>query len=386
MAPKIVILANELVGGGVERLVLETCRCLQKTGYEVTVCAYPHIPVPDEVIREYSACGAQLRLLRPLRNTHPWTLCRILQTLIAEKPSVVVAYVGYQAALIAPLRWFYGSPRVVYQKHGFHSRWWSNLLLSLPWVRHNIDVVLCVSRAVKESFTQCLPAYAKKTIAFYAATVVPPLGEDDPGVLRDKLGLSGCRIIGNIARLSPEKGQIYLVDATPTILGRYPDVHLLLAGDGPLRSELMKRVTTLGVSANVHFLGWSDDVWPIYRSLDLYVQPSTQDALPVSLVEASFAGIPSVVTNVGGQPEVVVDRETGRVVPAEDATALADAICTMLADPTHMSKMGSNARKRAEDLFSSEALQGRYSVLLDSLLGDQDIISLDERVNRRDLR
>jgi len=131
------------------------------------------------------------------------------------------------------------------------------------------------------------------------------------------------------------------------------DVRLRIAGDGPSRQALEKLANKLGVAESVEFLGWLDFdcIAEFYKSLDIFCVPSYSESFGVVAVEAGAASLPSVVSDVGGLPEVVRNNETGYVVPAGDVEAFADKILILAEDESLRNKLGKAARERVESNY-----------------------------------
>jgi glycosyltransferase involved in cell wall biosynthesis len=154
-------------------------------------------------------------------------------------------------------------------------------------------------------------------------------------------------VIGNVARLSEQKGQRFLVDALPRIAERHPGARVALVGDGPLRAALERQAASLGVAEHVVFAGQRHDVPRWLASFDVFALPSLFEGLCYAVIEAQAAGVPVVATPVGGVRDTVVDGETGILVPAEDSAALADAIVRLLDDPAEARRLATEAARRA---------------------------------------
>jgi len=143
--------------------------------------------------------------------------------------------------------------------------------------------------------------------------------------VRERLGITGF-CIGTVARLEEQKGHEYLLEAISRVRSEIADLNVVIVGDGQRRPRLEEQAASLGVSGCVRFLGTRRDVPLILRSLDLYVQPSLWEGIPLTLLEAMGAGVPAISTRVGRAPEVIQDGENGRLVPPGDAEAMAAAI------------------------------------------------------------
>ncbi|RKU20713.1 hypothetical protein C6500_07805 [Candidatus Poribacteria bacterium] len=166
-------------------------------------------------------------------------------------------------------------------------------------------------------------------------------------------------VIGVVTRITPEKGIHFLVRAMGKLKGR-TDVKLLIVGgsyfqqDVDYMNELKQEVTDLGVEDSVIFTGFLSDTRIVTSLLDIVLMPSIiPEACPRTIIEAMAVGKPVISTPLGGSKELVT-RETGILVPPEDASAIADAIATLATDQERLKAMGEASRNRAEQLFSSE--------------------------------
>jgi glycosyltransferase involved in cell wall biosynthesis len=174
-------------------------------------------------------------------------------------------------------------------------------------------------------------------------------------------------VVGAAGRLSPEKGYGVLVEAAASVARDIPDVGFVHFGDGPLRAELARRVADLGLEGRFRFAGFRTDLHRALPHLDLFVQPSFTEGLPVVVLEAFAAGLPVVATAVGGTPEVVADGENGRLVPPGDPRALALRVAETLADAGARRAMGDRGRALVLDRFTFASQGLAYQRLFDSL-------------------
>jgi glycosyltransferase involved in cell wall biosynthesis len=180
-------------------------------------------------------------------------------------------------------------------------------------------------------------------------------------------------VIGTLARLHEQKGHSYLLDAVAQLRREIPDVKALVVGDGELRPSLEQRTQALRLSDSVIFTGTRRDVPEILALLDVFVLPSLWEGLPIALLEAMAAGLPVVATRVGGVPEVVVDGETGLLVPPRDPDALSEAILTLLQDPDLRQKMGQAGQERVREYFSVERMVEETEALYERLLAEKGL-------------
>jgi glycosyltransferase involved in cell wall biosynthesis len=187
---------------------------------------------------------------------------------------------------------------------------------------------------------------------------------------RQLLGLPGDDrlILGGVGRLDEAKGFTYLLDGFAELVRDYPNTMLAIAGDGPLRGPLEKQASRLGIADRVRFLGFCRDVQRVYDALDVFVLSSLCEALPYALLEAMATRLPVVGTTVAGVPEVIIQGETGFLVGARDANALAGAIRPLLDSPELRERMGQAGRERVVRHFNeADAVQKTISVYREML-------------------
>ncbi|MGL6094174.1 MAG: glycosyltransferase, partial [Fimbriiglobus sp.] len=168
-------------------------------------------------------------------------------------------------------------------------------------------------------------------------------------------------------RLSPEKGFGVLADAAAGLLGAVPTAGVVLFGEGPERDAVEARVRELGISDRFRLAGFTRDLDKLLPWADVLAIPSFTEGLPNVALEASAAGVPVVATAVGGNAEVVADRETGFIVPSGDPAALAGRLAELLRNDDLRRKMGHAARARMHARFTFEAQAAAYVRLFAAL-------------------
>jgi glycosyltransferase involved in cell wall biosynthesis len=186
--------------------------------------------------------------------------------------------------------------------------------------------------------------------------------------LRDELGLGAGPVAIVVANLHWYKGHEYFLQAWADVCRAHPDAVALLVGDGPVRAAREADARELGIEANVRFLGTRRDVPALLAVADVLVHPSREEGFCNAVIEAMAAARPVVATAVGGNPEAVVDGETGLLVPPLDAGRLAEAVLTVLGLPDRGKAWGVAGRRRAVEQFQRSWMVQRYEALYDQLL------------------
>jgi glycosyltransferase involved in cell wall biosynthesis len=176
---------------------------------------------------------------------------------------------------------------------------------------------------------------------------------------RRELGLPGAApLAGIVATLRSWKGHRYLVDAMPRL--RHRDARLVIVGDGPQRAALEAQVAQVGLRERVVFAGQRTDVARWLAALDVFVLPSyANEGVPQALLQAMLAGIPCVTTDAGAISEIARDGDTARIVPREDAAALAAAIDGLLDDPRTSAAIAERARAFVLPRFGIDTMLDR---------------------------
>ncbi|HKQ46647.1 MAG TPA: glycosyltransferase [Phycisphaerae bacterium] len=163
--------------------------------------------------------------------------------------------------------------------------------------------------------------------------------------------------IAAVGRVTAAKGADTLFDAFSIVARRNPAARLTYYGDGPLVPILQARARNSGLAERVRFAGYLSDRARIYDEVDICVQASRRESMANSVIEAMARGIPCIVSNVGGLPEMLVDEASGLVVPPEDARKLAEALARLLTDSDLYSRIRSAAARRARSLFDPYEFQ-----------------------------
>jgi glycosyltransferase involved in cell wall biosynthesis len=235
--------------------------------------------------------------------------------------------------------------------------------------RRLVDAVLVNSAAAAAELVKRFRVPPEKVVSVGTGIDLRRIAEARAGdELASELGLAGRTVVGTVAKLSPVKGHQHFIAAAAEIAKARPDVVFLIVGDGIRKKELEDMATELGIADRVTFAGVRDDVPSLLELMDVFVLGSLSEGSPNAVLEAMAAGLPVVATDVGGLPEMVIDGESGILVPPGDSDALAEAIGELLDDPSRAETMGRAGLALAMDRHDIEKVVREVEGVMDRLL------------------
>ena len=229
---------------------------------------------------------------------------------------------------------------------------------------------IAVSEVVRRELVEDIGIPANKVALVRNGIDLAPKPLGDLDLKRQQLGLSaGDILLVTVGRLAQIKNYALLLEALAISAAKAPKLKLVMVGDGPERAKLEADVARLDLAGRVHFLGERKDVRDWLAIGHAFVLPSFYEGISIALLESMAAGLPVVVTRVGGNPEVVVDGETGFIVESGDAQGLAHALVELAEGETRRERMGRSARARVEAEFDLKKTVRRYEEIYLEALG-----------------
>jgi glycosyltransferase involved in cell wall biosynthesis len=370
--------------GGAEKVGLLLARHLNRERFEVIPCALRQTGPLEEEMRaagiDYRVLGIHRRsiLTGPLFATNlRCTIQALANTLSDLSIDIIHAHLTECTILAVLAAHRVGSVRVCGTAHsvvlsakrgrlsprGFLFRAVAGRILS------HTDRIIACSEEVMRALKLHMGVSSDRVL-----TIPNGVEENDllnqasRSSLRHMLGIPEDRpIVVSVGRLSVEKGFPDLQDALASIQAQQRPLTLIV-GDGPKRAELESRTKAMGLDRDILFLGYRRDVPAVLAASDLFVLASHWEGLPLGLLEAMAAGLATVVTAVGGNPQVVAEGVSGLLVPAGDKQALGQAISALLQDPLRRERMGQAARQRFERHFSMKNFIRKHEHLYEEIL------------------
>lgn len=324
----------------------------------VTVHALPMAREPRP-LRDGSALGAWIRLLRKLR------------------PDLVVASTPKAGLLGMLAARFAGVPHRVYHLRGLRAQGLHGALRAVSLASERVTIrnatdVLCDSPSLLDELRalgllrrdQGVVLGAGSCCGIDVTRFRPPSCEERE-TARLGLGLpSEAVVIGFVGRLTEDKGVAELLTAVEGLAAADPRVHLVLAGPNEAGPDLEARLATIEASPRVHIVGPVSDPRLVYWATDIFALPSYREGFPIAPLEAQACGLPVVTTTATGCRDAVQPGVTGITIEPRDASALADALRTLIDDPGMRLQFSADARLRTvHDFTDASVVQGQIAYL-----------------------
>ena len=277
---------------------------------------------------------------------------------------VVHTHATFSGRLAARLT---GVPCVVYTKHRMDwtaSRGWVKKRAMAFFNRVTCHRVIAVSRAVKESLIKEGMPEEKIELIYNGIDVKKLRQRAREGTPKPLPRVGENRVVGIVARLEPEKGHRYFLEAAAQVLEKRGDVFFVVVGAGSLAGELADMARHLGISDRVIFTGHRDDIAQLIAMMDVMVVPSLTEAFGISLIEGMCLARPCVASAVGGLVEIAgEDGRAAFLVPPGDAGAIAEKVIFLLENPDAARAMGALAAEKVEKRFDAGVMTGKITDL-----------------------
>jgi glycosyltransferase involved in cell wall biosynthesis len=362
--PAVFLMTNTLETGGSERQFVTMAKALDRRKFSVsTGCLKPVGPLLAEVegLNKFPAGGS-------LFGLQSWrSRLALARFLWQQDVAVAQSFDFYSNLMMIPAARLAGVSAVL----GSH-RQLGDLLTARQFRTQNAvfrlcDRVVCNSQAASARLRQAgvptkkLAVVANGVPDEWFAEVVPAFPHE-PGVVK----------VGMISRMNHAlKNHEMFLSVTGRLAARLPQLHAVLVGDGPLRARLEELARQAGLSGRVSFLGDRRDVHAVMASLDVSVMPSSSESLSNVIIESMAAALPVVAADVGGNPELVRNGETGFLFPAGNEQKFAQALETLVSQPELRKEFGKRARERAKAEFTISQVRDCYQDLYQSVLAEK---------------
>jgi glycosyltransferase involved in cell wall biosynthesis len=343
-------------------------------GYGVSIAC------PDDPgsVSRFNGCGEVIPLKVRYSKLTPWSDLRYfveLVSLLRDRHFDVVHLSAAKAALYGRLAARVANvPIVIFNAHGFPFHDFLNpaARITLSTVekllsRYCTDMVVCCAEAVRGYALSHKVVPDSRLVTIENGIEIPEsLPERDAA--RRTLGLpQNIPVVTTVGRLARQKAPDNFLLAAATVTREFCGVRFMVVGDGPLKSQLQSLAERLGVTRNVQFLGFRNDVSTIMRAADIFALFSRWEGLPLTILEAMAAERPVVATAVDGNVDAVQHGRTGLISPAEDIGQFATNLTTLIRAPDRAREMGIAGRRVVEERFGVERMAKQLSDLYQRL-------------------
>jgi glycosyltransferase involved in cell wall biosynthesis len=324
---------------------------MRAMGHRATLVAHP-----GGELRQRAKEGLDLIPLAPKTEMDlraAWRLSRVVKQL---KPDIIhahdphgVAMAGLALSMSTQLA---KPPLVASRRVDFHLRGGR----MSRWKYRQVDFFICASEAIRRMLVaDGVPEVRTTTV--HEGIDIERVDAAPPAKLHQELWLPHqAPLVGNVAALTPHKGQRHLIEAAALVVRQVPDARFIIAGEGELRESLERQIKEHRLEKHVMLTGFRPDVLSLHKAFDIFVMSSITEGLGTSLLDAMAAGKPVVATLAGGIPEVVADGATGFLVQPRDHAAMAAAIVKLLNDRSLRERLGAAGRTRAVREFSADRM------------------------------
>ena len=274
--------------------------------------------------------------------------------------------------------WVYGvlaavglKTKVIFTEHGrFYpdSSSWKRKLLN-PWLCRITDSVTAISQATKQALVNFENIPQKRIEVIYNGIKPPIVEQNKTLILKEALGISAeTTVLGTIARLDPIKNHLMMLNAFAMALKAHPNTVLIIVGDGEERDNLQKQIANLELQDNVIMTGYDPQPQHYLALMDIFLLSSFSEGTSMTLLEAMALGKACIVTDVGGNPEVIINNDNGLVVKTDDAQAFSQAINRLITEHQTTETMSVAAKTRYVSTFSDSAMNVKFSDMYNNLL------------------
>jgi glycosyltransferase involved in cell wall biosynthesis len=316
--------------------------------------------------------GVKVHSLSP-HKLLPAYLASIPWRILADKPDILHCHLIPSNIIAKPLGALLGVPVIINHDHTNDPHRINNkILLGLDKSNNRFAHHIIAVAAACRDFLITHESIPPEKISLVPNAIdlrrFSP-GEASRDDARAQLGLpAGSRIVAGVGRLNPQKNFALFLDIAAQLAPRFPDLHFLLAGDGPEEQMLSEKASALGIANRVTFSGYVADTRLVYLSADVLLMPSRYEGLPMTLLEAMAMGLPVVASKLDGIAEVISDGAEGFLAPSDDAALFVERTAALLADAELSLRISKNARDKIEARFSVERMTSAVEDIYDRFL------------------
>jgi len=348
--------SNSTLWGGVEEHICGLLRNLSKDQFR------PQLVCDPAIYERYRAAVPSDIVVTPLALSSPKHIQGAVQfakLLVKSRVQIVHSHMFWSSLFASPVAWACRVPVIVETLHGteaWRTGWKANNVLDRATTGF-VSKYVAVSASDARFLATRKRVPTRKIAIIHNGIDVAPFSQVtvERNKLRKMLGFSeNDLVLIMVARMHRGKGHPILFDAMRRLIGSYPTLKLICLGEGEEQPQLRALSERYALSHCIRFLGYQQNVAEWLRAADINVLPTFYEGMPLTILEAMAAGLPTVASKVGGIPEAIQHGVSGILVPQGDAVILAESISVLLRDAATRSRLGHAAQDRARQNFSLE--------------------------------
>lgn len=338
--------------GGTENVILQLCEVFKPYVNNLAVCSCGGVNVEKLILM-----GIKHYEIPDIENKTPTVIFKTAKLLcnIVEKEKITVIHTHHRMAA------FYVSILRLYKKCWFFNtshNTFSDKKKFTKFAYKHAGLIACGENVRQNLIKEFAMPESQVSVVYNAVKPFSGIVQIDHEI--QTLRKNGCFIIGNVGRLSEQKGLEYYIKAVPCVLEKHPEARFLIVGSGEDENKLRTQVEDAGLSEVVLFLGYRTDVQNVMSQLDLIVLSSLWEGLPLTPIEAFSVEKTVIGTNVDGTPEIIEDGINGIIVEVKNENQLGSKINWMIEHPEERRNMEKAAKKTYESEFSFDTFAEKY--------------------------
>lgn len=345
--------------GGTEKVILQLCETMKSQSNKIVVCSCGGVNV-----RKLNKMGIKHYSIPDIEKKNIKNIITVLKIVfqIIKKENINIVHTHHRmAAFYTRIIGFFRSFKFIHNAHNTFSnkKWLTKFSLK------NANII-AVGNKVKDNLCDFYGISKSHVVVIHNAIEqledsIKPIG------LLQKYKNEGYFLVGNVGRLSKQKGIEYFVKAIPIILKEFMKTKFFIIGDGEDKDNIESLISDLHLKENVILLGYRDDIQNVMSQLDLIVLSSLWEGLPLTPIEAFSVRKTIVATAVDGTVEIVDDGVNGVWVEPKESKQIADKIIYIIKNPKKKKELEDNAYRTYIKQFSYEHLKQKYIIYYDKV-------------------
>lgn len=345
----ILFFTRTMMLGGTENVVLQLCEVFKPKVNKIVVCSCGGVNV--EKLTEMGIRHYQIPDISSKKDI--LKICRTVKKIVEKEQITVIHSHHRMAAFYTEI--LFGSS--IIKIANAHNTFFDKKLLTRFAYRNT--KVIAVGEMVKKNLVGFYKISSEQITVIHNA-IKPFEAKISPIPLLTEYRDNGYKIIGNVGRLSEQKGMEYFINAVPGVIEKFPKTKFVIVGDGEDKDKLVNMVKQMNLDEYITFLGYRSDIQNVMSQMDFIVLSSLWEGLPLTPIEAFSVGKTVVATAVDGTPEIVQNGINGILIKPKDIKEIVNNICYLLNNIDVLDKFHVSAKERYNAEFSFEKLRMNY--------------------------